>query len=68
MKKLTFGTPEQIVPTKFCKNLDYEETAIRYPVENIRFRVTPKGCVVEFPLKKEEQIYGFGLQLKSFNH
>ncbi len=68
MKKLTFGTPEQIVPTKFCKKLAYKETDISYPTENISFHVTARGCVLEFPLKKQEQIYGFGLQLKSFNH
>lgn len=67
MKKITFGTPEQIVPTKFCKKLAYEETDVRYPIENISFHITARGCVVEFPLKKEEQVYGFGLQLKSFN-
>ena len=26
MKKITFGTPEKIVPTQFCKGLDYVET------------------------------------------
>lgn len=68
MKKITFGTPEQLVPTRFCEKLAYKETDIHYPVENISFRVTARGCVIEIPLKQQEQIYGFGLQLKSFNH
>ena len=68
MKKLSFGTPEQHVPTKYCKNLQYVETDINYDVSNMKFKVTKRGCVLEFPLEEEEQIYGFGLQLKDFNH
>ncbi len=68
MKKLTFGTPEKIVPSCFCKNLNYTETDIKYNVSDISFKNTARGCVIEFPLKGSEQIYGFGLQLKGFNH
>ena len=68
MKKLTFGTPEDIVPSKFCKNLSYQDSAINYDKEQIKFKITKRGCVLEFPLQQEEQIYGFGLQLKGFNH
>lgn len=68
MKKLTFGTPEAIVPTNFCKGLNYTEGNIKYNVSNISFKVTARGCVLEFPLEADEQIYGFGLQLKGFNH
>ena len=68
MKKLRFGTPEEIVPSKFCQNLNYQETEIAYDVSNFKFKTTNRGCVLEFPLKEEEQIYGFGLQLKDFNH
>lgn len=50
MKKLTFGTPEALVPTRFCRNLAYEEGKISYPAERISFRVTAAGCIVEFPL------------------
>lgn len=68
MKKLRFGIPEEIVPSKFCQNLNYQETEIAYDVSNFKFKTTNRGCVLEFPLKEEEQIYGFGLQLKDFNH
>lgn len=68
MKKLTFGTPEQIVPSLFCKGLNYDETEIKYNIDNIKFKQTARGCVLEFPLESDEQIYGFGLQLKGFNH
>ncbi len=68
MKKLTFGTPEEFVPSKYCKNLCYNETPIKYNSEKIGFSLTPHGCRLEFPLGEDEQLYGFGLQLKEFNH
>lgn len=68
MKKLTFGTPETIVPTRYCRNLRYVETEISYDLNMFRFKITARGCVLEFTLEEKEQIYGFGLQLKGFNH
>lgn len=67
MKKLVFGTPEKIVPSKFCRNFSYKETEISYPVESIKFRQNARGCVLEFPVRKGENFYGLGLQLKAFN-
>lgn len=52
----------------FCDRFHYVETAVSYPTEKITFRQTPTGCVVEFPIEDDCQIYGFGLQLKQFNH
>lgn len=36
------------------------------PLEAVRGRITRRGCVVELPLRPEEQVYGFGLQMLSF--
>ena len=63
MKKIRFGTPEDIVPSKFCPGLQYEETPVSYDVGNFKFKTTARGCVLEFPLQEEEQVYGFGLQI-----
>ena len=68
MKKIRFGTPEAIAPTNFCRDLRYEETEIKYDVNNFKFKTTNRGCVLEFPLLEDEQVFGFGLQLKGFNH
>ena len=68
MKKISFGTPEKIVPSLFCKNINYAESNIKYDFGKIKFRVTNRGCLVEFPLENDEEVYGFGLQLKGFNH
>ena len=68
MKMFRFGTPEHIVPTKFCPNLRCVQTQVSYNSANFKFKTTARGCVLEFPLAEDEQIYGFGLQLKGFNH
>ena len=68
MKKITFGTPEKFVPTRYCKNLNYVETDIKYNTDDIKFKETPRGCMIEFPLLCDEEVFGFGLQLKGFAH
>lgn len=67
MKRIIFGTPEKIVPSKFCKDLNYIETEIKYPVGSINFRENARGSVLEFPVRKGEHFYGLGLQLKAFD-
>ena len=67
MKKLTFGVPEELTPSVFCKHFDYRETQIQYPVERITFFTNARGCCLRLPLGEAEQIYGLGLQLKCFN-
>ena len=68
MKKIIFGNPEKIKPSNICKGIKYEETEIKYNIDDFNFKETARGCVLEFPLLADEQVYGFGLQLKSFNH
>lgn len=68
MKKITFGTPENIVPSIYCKNFNYIETPIKYDENKISFKTTARGCLLEIPLEFGEEVYGFGLQLKGFNH
>ena len=67
IKKLTFGTPEQITPSSFCKGFTYNESAISYDVSKIRFAVNARGCHFEFPIAEGENFFGLGLQLKVFN-
>lgn len=68
MKKITLGTPEDIVPSNFCKNFSYTETAVKYDCDKISFKTTKRGCLIELPLEYGEEVYGFGLQLKGFDH
>ncbi len=68
MKKLTFGTPETLVPSIYCKKFNYVETEISFPVSSITTRQTKRGFLLEFPIEDDAGIYGFGLQLKQLNH
>ena len=38
MKKLTFGTPEKLKPSVFCKGFNYVEKSISYPIEKIEYK------------------------------
>lgn len=68
MKKFTLGTPEQFVPSMFCDNFNYIETDVRYPASNFTCRQTARGFLVEFPIEDDCHVFGFGLQLKQFDH
>lgn len=68
MKKIRFGQPEKHVPTTYCKKLRYTETDIKFDTHKIKFSLTSGGCHIEMPMKADEQVFGFGLQLKGFNH
>lgn len=68
MKKFTFGTPEEFVPSKFCDDFNYVETGVSYPESRFSCKRTKQGFIVEFPIEDDCQIFGFGLQLKTFAH
>jgi alpha-D-xyloside xylohydrolase len=68
MKKFTLGTPEQFVPSMFCDNFNYIETDVTYPAANFTFKKTARGFLVEFPIEDDCHVFGFGLQLKQFDH
>lgn len=65
MKKLTFGTPEDIVPSKYCDGFNYVEKNVSYPKDSISFRTDSYGCVLELPIRENEHFFGLGLQLKT---
>ena len=66
MKRITFGTPEKLVPSAFCDTFSYCEGDISYPVSLIGFKTNARGCRLEFPIRGDEHFYGLGLQLKAF--
>jgi len=70
--KATIGVPEHFTPvsgrlvaakTEAFRILPAVETV---PLPAIRGKRTARGCLVEFPLRPNEQIYGMGLQMLSF--
>ena len=68
MKRFIFGMPEKMVPSRFCDGFRYVETDVNYPAANFTFKKIPSGCVLEFPIEDDCHIFGFGLQLKQFDH
>ena len=67
MKRFTFGTPEKLVPSYYCKGFSYVGTPVSYPESRFETRMTPRGFLIEFPIEDDAHIYGFGLQLKQFD-
>ncbi len=68
MKKFTLGTPEPLVPSCFCDTFQYTETDVHWAAEKFTCKNTSAGFVVEFPLEDDCHVFGFGLQLKQFDH
>ncbi len=70
--KATLGTPEAHTPVNsrlIAPAVDGFKAlpALSSPaIEAINGEVTDRGCIVRLPLKPNERIYGFGLQLLSF--
>lgn len=74
--KLSWGKPEEHTPIKLrtseiehesLNKLEKVETAT-FSKDDIQVKVSARGVLIELPLKAEEQIYGFGLQLHRVNH
>lgn len=67
--KVKLGTPEKLTPRTYApeSKLDIDEIAPEL-LSELNFKKTDIGFVIEFPLEGDEQIYGFGLQLKGFAH
>jgi alpha-D-xyloside xylohydrolase len=73
--KCTFGETEEFTPVKMRKSQVKLEELDKMPKEKklpfddseFYFKVNKRGCIIELPIDSTEKIYGFGLQLKSFN-
>ncbi len=71
IRKLTFGTPEELVPSRFCpefRGCGAGTGGGKFDVSDIAFRQSARGCVIELPFSEQEEYFGFGLQLHSFAH
>ena len=71
--KITFGTPEPLTAMTFKQFETQSEEINRlsdkvfpFDPDKVTFKENQAGCVVQLPLNDEEDIYGFGLQLKGF--
>lgn len=74
--KLVLGEPEDMTPVSFQTVPMKTESLKNLPLRNVEpficskiyFQLTQRGTSVTLPMETEEDIYGFGLQLKSMNH
>lgn len=72
--KVEYGNPEENTPIKLL-NINHKQEFLAklksgklpFSKSDIGFKQTNRGCVVEIPMKSQENIYGFGLQLYSVN-
>ena len=67
--KIRYGTPEEIVPTKFAPapKCDIIE-GMPEGAEKMIFSTSRRGVEVLIPVDADAGIYGFGLQLKRVHH
>lgn len=73
--KIVLGEPEELTPVKYRKYAVKEAGFQELPARDIlpeifsslSWKKTKRGIVVTLPMETTEDIYGFGLQLKSLN-
>lgn len=73
--KMVFGEPERYTPEYFRAFPIKREAVRQVPLSrradikesDIRWEAAERGITLTLPMKAEEDIYGFGLQLQSFN-
>lgn len=74
--KLVLGEPEQKTPVSFqtvpMKTESLKDLTLRTEepliCSKVNFQISQRGVTVTLPMETDEDIYGFGLQLKSMNH
>ena len=72
--RVRFAHPERFTPLSFRsaqparKGFDSlpKASAPPFPMEEIRFHETARGCTVELPAQKDEAFYGLGLSTATF--
>jgi alpha-D-xyloside xylohydrolase len=74
VQKVASGTIDKFTPYSFCGELPMTAALNELPagklpfnINDIKINITGRGVVVEVPLDDTEQLYGFGMQIGSFN-
>lgn len=74
VKIISSGVPDKFTPYSFCAEKPMINALEMLPAGKLPFNIndikitsTERGIVVEIPLDDQEQLYGFGLQMGSFN-
>ncbi|MCU4165913.1 hypothetical protein [Carboxylicivirga caseinilyticus] len=71
--KIIFGSPEEYTPYSILQPEAMTEAMNQLPkaslpdyLKGIEITINQRGCKVDIPLSDDEQIYGFGMQINSF--
>jgi alpha-D-xyloside xylohydrolase len=74
VKKISAGSIDKFTPYSFCDEKPQTEAMRKLPVSKLPFdinsiniSVNERGVQVEVPLDDNEQLFGFGMQIGSFN-
>ena len=71
--KMTVGTPDEFAPYNFCpekprtkelEQLDAKD--LPFSLKDVKVEINERGVQVRVPLANDEQLYGFGMQIGSF--
>lgn len=69
VSRITFGTPEKLTPMRFAPPPRCEiSSEIPDRAKAIAFSVSRRGALLTMPIDLKAGVYGFGLQLKGFQH
>jgi alpha-D-xyloside xylohydrolase len=74
VQKVASGTIDKFTPYSFCGELPMTAALNELPagklpfnINDIKININSRGVMVEVPLDETEQLYGFGMQIGSFN-
>jgi alpha-D-xyloside xylohydrolase len=74
VQMISAGQPDKFTPYAYCAELPMKTALAGLPagklpfnIADIKISTNDRGVVVEIPLDTNEQLYGFGLQMGSFN-
>jgi alpha-D-xyloside xylohydrolase len=72
--RVSYGRQDKLTPYSFCENKPMSAAIAALPASGVAFDLAgirvvtnARGTVVEIPLGDDEQIYGLGMQIGSFN-
>ncbi|NWJ49777.1 MAG: glycoside hydrolase family 31 protein [Bacteroidetes bacterium] len=71
--KLSMGTPDKYSPYTFCSEKPREEAmqqlsdkSLPFDLKDVVVQKNSRGVQIRIPLNEEEQLYGFGMQIGTF--
>jgi len=71
--KLSMGTPDKFSPYTFCSEKPMVEemkllsnTSLPFDIKDVKVQINSRGVQIRIPLNDDEQLYGFGMQIGTF--